>query len=163
MSFIYKCKTSTLTPFVKLRNILNLMYKTYFMYNQPCVQSERFFTNKFCKIIITSTKKSWTTICLMAYAESAIMYNPGCWWDLFKNSPIWSHWLQRLHQNIGGCNKITSSNSSIDHSSANMWKDCFNSNVHSSISFFTKGKVPSQSGYAIWWSTSVRPDAWIKF
>ena len=94
MSFIYKCKTSTLTPFVKLRNILNLMYKTYFMYNQPCVQSERFFTNKFCKIIITSTKKSWTTICLMAYAESAIMYNPGCWWDLFKNSPIWSHWLQ---------------------------------------------------------------------
>ena len=33
MSFIYKYKTSRLTPFGKPLNVLNLAYKTYFTYN----------------------------------------------------------------------------------------------------------------------------------
>ena len=84
MWFIYNCETSTLTPFVKPRSILNLAVWNIFNIQSALRAIQKLF---YCKVpqkhmIISKkspkmTKKSLPTICLIAYMESTIIYNPG--------------------------------------------------------------------------------------
>ena len=81
MSFRYKYKTSTLTPFVKPHAELNLSLQNVF-YVQSALRAIRnlFYYQVLQNHIIICTKcpkmtkKSLPTICLMAYVESTIIY-----------------------------------------------------------------------------------------
>ena len=86
MSFIYKYKTSTLTPFVKCCAILNIAAQTILCVGTIChrynldvvllIGSAKSYNYKYRTLKID--QKIFTHNPLMAYVESTtIMYNPG--------------------------------------------------------------------------------------